>query len=251
MLNTIICGDSEKVLKEFPDNWIDAVITSPPFNLHRAYDVYNDDLEWDKYFQKLFAILKECFRVLKDDGRLIIEIQPAYSKYIPTHHIISNFLLNELKMLFYTEILWDRAHYNARTTQWGSFCLPSMPYFKNTFSFILVYSKRERKHKGERKNADILPSEFWKWITGKWQIKPETELEKRYNHPAPFPEELVVRLIKLFTYKGDIILDPFCGIGTTCIVAKKLERNFIGIDISPNYCEIAKKRLKQLDFRLV
>ena len=187
--------------------------------------------------------MKQCNRVLKDDGRLIINTQPYYSSYMPTNQLITAYLLNELKMKWKTEIIWDKNNYNASKSSFGSYLSPSAPYLKSTFEYINVYSKKNLKKKGDKENIDITKDEFFEFIKMKWNIAPENKM-KKFNHPAMFPEQLVYRLLKLFTYKKDIILDPFNGVGTTTLVANKLNRRYIGIDISKEYCKTAKKRIK-------
>lgn len=244
-INKIICGDSEYVLQQFPNDSIDIIITSPPYNFGLEYenDRKNDAVEWSNYFQKLNAIWKECARVLKPGGRFCINIQPLFSDYIPTHHLISKQLL-DLGLLWKGEILWEKHNYNCKYTAWGSWKSPSMPYLKYTWEFIEVFCKITHKKIGDPKNIDITTDQFKKWVYARWDIAPERNM-KKYNHPAMFPEELVVRLLKLFSYKNDIVLDPFNGVGTTTAVAKRLNRRYIGIDISKEYCDMAIKRLNE------
>jgi DNA modification methylase len=249
-LNKIILGDSEFVLKQLPDNCIDLIFTSPPYNFGLDYENHRDGVDWEKYFEKLFSIFKECIRVLKYGGRIIVNVQPLFSDYVPIHHIISNFFM-ENKLIWKGEILWDKHNYNCKYTAWGSWKSPSNPYLKYTWEFLEIFCKGDLKHEGDDKMADITADEFKKWVYAKWDIQPEYNM-KKYGHPAMFPEELVERVLKLFSFKGDIILDPFNGVGTTTAVAKKLSRNYLGIDISKEYCKKAEERLKntQIDMTL-
>ena len=249
-MNKIIVGDSEFVLKQLPDNCIDLIFTSPPYNFGLDYENHRDGVDWEKYFEKLFSIFKECIRVLKYGGRIIVNVQPLFSDYVPIHHIISNFFM-ENKLIWKGEILWDKHNYNCKYTAWGSWKSPSNPYLKYTWEFLEIFCKGDLKHEGDDKMADITADEFKKWVYAKWDIQPEYNM-KKYGHPAMFPEELVERVLKLFSFKGDIILDPFNGVGTTTAVAKKLSRNYLGIDISKEYCKKAEERLKntQIDMTL-
>jgi len=249
-LNKIIVGDSEFVLKQLPDNCIDLIFTSPPYNFGLDYENHQDGVDWEKYFEKLFSIFKECIRVLKYGGRIIVNVQPLFSDYVPIHHIISNFFM-ENKLIWKGEILWDKHNYNCKYTAWGSWKSPSNPYLKYTWEFLEIFCKGDLKHEGDDKMADITADEFKKWVYAKWDIQPEYNM-KRYGHPAMFPEELVERVLKLFSFKGDIILDPFNGVGTTTAVAKRLSRNYLGIDISKEYCKKAEERLNntQIDMTL-
>jgi len=236
-------GDAEEVLKAIPDNSIDMIITSPPYNFGHEYDSDDDTRRWEEYFDKLFRIWKESYRILKPGGRIAINVQPMFSDYIPTHHIISNQLL-EIGFLWKAEILWEKHNYNAKYTAWGSWKSPSMPYLKYTWEFIEVFDKETHKKAGARENIDITEEEFKEWVYAKWVIAPETRM-KEFDHPAMFPEEIPYRLMKLFSYKGDIILDPFNGAGTTTLVAWRLKRRFIGIDISEKYCRTALERIEK------
>ncbi len=240
--NQIICGDSEEVLKRLPDNCVDLVFTSPPYNFGLDYENHKDGTDWNAYFDKLFAVFKECIRVLKYGGRIIVNVQPLFSDYIPIHHIISNFFM-ENKLIWKGEILWEKNNYNCKYTAWGSWKSPSNPYIKYTWEFLEIFCKGDLKHQGDRSKADISSDEFKKWVYAKWSIAPERNM-KEYGHPAMFPEKLVEQALKLFSFENDVILDPFNGVGTTTKVAKQFNRRFIGIDISEEYTKKAKERLK-------
>jgi len=235
--NQIICGDSQTVLQRLPNNCVDLVFTSPPYNFGLEYESSADDYNWDAYFKKLFCILDECIRVLKYGGRLIINVQPLFSDYIPSHHLISKHCIKR-KLIWKGEVLWEKNNYNCKYTAWGSWKSPSNPYLKYTWEFIEIFCKGEMKKTGEKENIDISADEFKEWVVAKWSVSPERKM-KKYDHPAMFPE----RVLKLFSYKNDMILDPFNGAGTTTAVAKRLNRGFLGIDISELYCKTARDRL--------
>ena len=239
----IVLGDSEIWLKQLPDNCIDLIFTSPPYNFGLDYGEHKDGTDWNQYFGKLFKIFNECIRITKYGGRIAINVQPLYSDFIPIHHIISNFFM-EKKMIWRNEIIWEKNNYNAKYTAWGSWKSPSNPYLKYTWEYIEVFSKGDLKHPGEPSNTDILDSEFKEWVNAKWSIAPEKSM-KDYGHPAMFPEKLAERVIKLFSFKNDVILDPFNGSGTTTKVARNLNRHYIGIDLSKNYVNLALERLKE------
>ena len=241
-VNQILCSDSEIILKELPDNCIDLILTSPPYNFGLDYHETDDDFKWQKYFDKLFLILGQCIRVLKYDGRIIINIQPLYSDYIPSHHIISNFFMKN-KLMWKGEIIWEKHNYNCKYTAWGSWKSPSNPYIKGSWEFLEIFCKGSMKKEGNKMDIDLTDEEFKKWVYAKWDIAPERNM-KKYGHPAMFPEELVKRTLKLFSYRNDLVLDPFNGAGTTSAVAKKLGRRYIGIDISEEYCKTAKQRIE-------
>ena len=243
-MNKILQGDSLDVLKSFPSNCIDIVLTSPPYNFGLGYDTSEDGVDWKRYFEGLYAIFEECIRVLKFGGRIIVNIQPLFSDYIPSHHLVSNFFISR-KLIWKGEIMWEKHNYNCKYTAWGSWKSPSSPYLKYTWEFLEIFCKGSLGKEGSAKNIDIIGDEFKKWVYAKWDISPERQM-KKYGHPAMFPEELVRRALKLFSYKNDVVLDPFNGVGTTTLVAKKLGRRYVGIDVSEEYCRIAKKRLMEV-----
>ena len=242
--NRILAGDSEILLKDLPPQCIDIIVTSPPYNFGLGYDTGEDGVDWERYFEKLFAVFDECIRVLKYGGRFIVNVQPLFSDYIPSHHIISRFLMDR-HLIWKGEILWEKNNYNCKYTAWGSWKSPSNPYLKYTWEFLEVFAKGDLKKEGSRERIDISAEEFKKWVVAKWSIGAERQMS-RYDHPAMFPEELVARALKLFSYEGDAVLDPFAGVGTTCVVAKRLNRTYLGIDISEKYCRTAERRLKEI-----
>lgn len=244
ILNNIYCVDSYDFLKTLPDNSIDIVLTSPPYNFGIKYNSTEDATRWKEYFDKLFLIFGECVRVLKSGGRIIVNVQPLFSDYIPTHHFISNFFIQK-GLIWKGEILWEKNNYNCKYCTWGSWKSPASPYLKYSWEYIEIYCKNTLKKEGRKEDIDISAEEFKKWVYGKWSIAPERNM-KKYKHDAMFPEELVRRGLKLFSYKGDIVLDPFNGAGTTTKIAKELGRRYIGLDIDKTYCDIAKERLKEV-----
>ncbi len=240
-IDKIITGDAEAVLCELPDNCIDLIFTSPPYNFGLDYGDSADDIRWEAYFQKLFAIFAECIRVLKFGGRIVVNVQPLFSDYIPSHHIISSFFMQR-GLIWKGELLWEKNNYNCKYTAWGSWKSPASPYLKYTWEFIEVFAKGSLKSEGSKADADISADEFKQWVNAKWSIAPERNMGS-YEHPAMFPEELATRVLKLFSFARSVVLDPFNGVGTTAVVAKKLRRHYLGIDISPRYCQTAAARL--------
>ena len=241
IVNKIHCADSLVFLKSLPSNCVDVILTSPPYNFGINYNNTSDVNLWEIYFDTLFNIFKECIRILKDGGRIIINVQPMFSDYIPTHHIISKFFIEE-GLIWKGEILWEKNNYNCKYCTWGSWKSPAAPYLKYSWEFIEVFCKNTLKKEGDKNNIDITGDEFKQFVYAKWAIAPERNM-KKYGHDAMFPEALAERCLKLFSYKKDIVLDPFNGAGTTTKVAKMLDRKFIGIDIDENYCKTAESRL--------
>ncbi|RKZ28601.1 site-specific DNA-methyltransferase, partial [bacterium] len=147
--NKIICDDSLKILKQLPDNCIDLIFTSPPYNFGLDYENNEDDHYWEDYFNKLFKIFDEAIRVLKWDGRIIVNVQPLFSDYIPSYYIINNYFMNK-KLIWKRAILWEKNNYNCKYTAWGSWKSPSSPYLKYTWEFLEIYSKGSLKKDGEK-----------------------------------------------------------------------------------------------------
>ena len=248
----IVCGDSETVLKELPDNCIDLVFTSPPYNFGLGYadsdaGANGDAADWESYFAKLFAVFDECIRVLKYGGRIVVNLQPLFSDYIPSHHIVSNFFM-ERRLIWKGEILWEKNNYNCKYTAWGSWKSPSSPYLKYTWEFLEIFCKGDLKKSGQSANADIDAESFKEWVMARWSIAPERGM-REFGHPAMFPEELARRVMLLFSFRGDTVLDPFNGAGTTAVAARRNGRHFLGIDIAPEYCAAAATRLASTQLR--
>jgi DNA modification methylase len=246
-IDRIVCGDSEEVLKQLPDNCVDLVFTSPPYNFGLGYQETGDADYWESYFGKLFSVFDECIRVLKFGGRIVVNVQPLFSDYIPSHHIISNYFMQK-KLVWKGEILWEKNNYNCKYTAWGSWKSPSSPYLKYTWEFVEVFCKGSLIKRGDSDKADIDADSFKEWVIAKWSIAPERRM-REFDHPAMFPEELARRVMLLFSFSGDVVLDPFAGVGTTCAVARGNNRNFLGIDIAPEYCATAERRINDIQLR--
>ncbi len=229
-----------------PSDSIDLIVTSPPYNFgHRyAHDESHDTHDWNEYFRTLSGIWSECYRVLMPGGRIAVNIQPLISDFIPIHHIISGRLL-QTGFLWKAGILREKNNCNARYTAFGSWKSPSMPYLRYTWEFIGVFDKFNHKKTGNTSDIDITDTEFKEWVYGKWTFPPEIRM-KEYNHPAMFPEELPRRLIKLFSYRGDIVPDPFNGAGTRDLRGRNAWQAVHQYRyISPEYCDIALRRVLQ------
>lgn len=241
LLNNVICGDCLEVFPKIPDNSVHLAITSPPYNLNLNYDIYKDDKAYEQYLDWLKQVWIETKRVLVPGGRFALNIAPTSIKnFRPIHHDFS-YQLREIGMIMRTEILWYKQTMRRRTA-WGSWRSPANPHIVPSWEYILVFSKEKWNLPGNPANADTTEEEFMRFSDGFWYIPPTSQ---RRGHPSPFPEELIYRLIKFYSYKGNIVLDMFSGTGTVGVVAYKTGRNFIQIDISPQYCEIAERRLKE------
>lgn len=243
-LNSIICGNCMDVMNNIDKSSIDLIVTSPPYNVDNSkmggYDVYKDNLKHTVFIEFLENVFKKVYGLLKIGGRVVINIGDSKNGAIPTSSDIIQFMSHKLNYLPMTHIIWDKSQTINRCA-WGSFASCSSPSFPTPFEHILVFAKGDKKiqYKGI---TDLTKDEFIKWSLAIWKFAPEKH-QKKIGHPAMFPEELPTRCIKLFSYVGATVLDPFVGAGTTAVSAKNLERNFIGIDLSQKYCDITKRRL--------
>jgi site-specific DNA-methyltransferase (adenine-specific) len=239
-------GDVSECLKKIEPNTIDLVFTSPPYNVGINYERHHDKMSYQEYLEWLTAIIEELYSKTKDDGRFAINIPSitADNEYKPLFMDVYN-IAQKIGFKIRNDILWFK-HQVSKRTAWGSFQSPSDPYVVQPYEFILVFNKKYKKHKGNKENIDITRDEFIKFSLGFWDIKPETRKEILNACPAPFPELLVYRILKFYTYKNDLILDPFGGSGTTSYVAAILGRRSIYIDNSQKSFNFAVKRVSKV-----
>tara|TARA_B100000287_G_scaffold202090_1_gene190831 strand:- start:3084 stop:3989 length:906 start_codon:yes stop_codon:yes gene_type:complete len=241
-INEIVCDDSRK-LSFLPDNCVHLMITSPPYNACKEYD---DDLSLNEYLGLLKDVFKETYRVLVPGGRAAINIANLGRKpYIPLSTYI-NQIMKEIGFLMRGEIIWDKSASAGSSCAWGSFKSASNPCLRDIHEYILIYSKGDYKlprlkNEKEERCDTIESKEFVEFTKSIWRFP--TVSAKRVGHPAPFPIELPRRLIELYSFKGDIIMDPFMGSGSTCIAALDTNRRYLGIDIDQEYCDLALNRI--------
>jgi site-specific DNA-methyltransferase (adenine-specific) len=220
---------------------VDLIVTSPPYNVEVVYGVHRDDLSYAEYLEFCEAWLKRCYEWLKKDGRMCLNIpldknkggQQSVGADLTT-------LAKRLGFQYHSTIVWNEGNISRRTA-WGSWVSASAPYVIAPVELIVVLYKREWKKTSGSRISDITPQEFMEWTNGLWTFNGESR--KRIGHPAPFPLELPKRCIKLFSYVGDTVLDPFAGSGTTLLAAMMHNRQAIGIEIEPAYCELARQRI--------
>lgn len=235
--NKFILGTAEN-MKEIPDNSVHLMITSPPYNVTKEYD---EDLSLSEYLTVLENAFKETYRVLVNGGRACINVANLGRKpYIPLSDYISKIMI-DIGFNMRGEIIWNKAASASPSTAWGSWQSAVNPTLRDVHEYILIFSKGDYKREKGDKEDTITKEQFIEWTKSIWTFNAESA--KKIGHPAPFPEELPLRLIQLYSFKGDIVLDPFMGSGTTAIAAVKLQRKFVGYDISEEYIELAKKRL--------
>jgi modification methylase len=240
LVNKFFLGSAEN-MKELPKNSIHLMVTSPPYNVSKEYD---NDLSLKDYLELLKSSFKETYRVLVNGGRACINVANLGRKpYIPLSDYISKIML-DIGFNMRGEIIWNKASSASPSTAWGSWLSAANPILRDIHEYILVFSKGDYKREKGKKENSITKEQFMEWTKSIWTMNAESA--RRIGHPAPFPEELPTRLIQLYSFKDDIILDPFMGSGTTAVSAIKSGRKFVGYDISQKYIALAERRISFL-----
>ena len=265
--NKIYNGDCIEVMRTFPENSIDLIVTSPPYGVGIEYDVYDDDVQFEDY--KIFSKnwLTEAFRVLKDDGRIALNIpyeinrQDKGGRIFMVSEVWS--IMQKIGYKFYGLVdLNENSPHRSKTTAWGSWMSPSSPYIYNPKECVILAYKKDRIKKvkgepqwvgvveeietedGKKRNKTMYTEdqkkEFMDLVYGQWEYFADTKQLTK----ATFSMDIPAKAIKILTYKNDLVLDPFLGSGTSICAAQILDRRWIGIELSPNYVEIAKKRVQ-------
>jgi site-specific DNA-methyltransferase (adenine-specific) len=263
----ILNGDCIEVMKTIPEGSIDLLVTSPPYGVNIAYDVHDDDMTPEQYLKFTKEWMTEAYRVLKDDGRIALNIPYEINRQEKGGRV---FLVSEvwqtMKQIGYKFFgivdLEEESPHRSRTTAWGSWMSPSSPYIYNPKEcVILAYKKQHiKKIKGqpqwtnelvdvEDENGVIKQKkvytedqkrEFIDLVFGQWHYFADTKSMTK----ATFSMDIPTKAIKILTYKNDVVLDPFAGSGTSMVAAEVLDRRWIGIELSPNYTEVARKRVQ-------
>jgi len=243
--NSIILGTSEN-MKEIPDNSLHLMVTSPPYNVTKEYD---EDLSFEEYLLLLRNVFFETYRVLVYGGRACINVANLGRKpYIPLSDYISQMMI-DIGYLMRGEIIWHKVAGAGVSMAWGSWQSASNPVLRDTHEYILIFSKGSfSRKKVDGKENTITKDQFMEWTKSVWTMNPESA--KKVGHPAPFPIELPYRLIQLYTYKDDIILDPFMGSGSTAIAALKSDRKYVGYDTNTEYIKLAEDRIAPIKNQL-
>lgn len=221
---------------------IDLIVTSPPYNVDIKYNKHDDMLSYEDYIDFSWKWISRCFKWLKGDGRFCLNI-PLDKNKGGQQSVGADLTIISKKIGFqyHSTIIWNEGNISRRTA-WGSFKSASAPYVIAPVELIIILYKRNwKKISGSHEN-DITKKEFMDWTNGIWTFQGESK--KRAGHPAPFPRELPRRCIKLFSYVGDTVLDPFMGSGTTLIETFLNNRIGIGVEIDEEYCKVALERLK-------
>ena len=276
----IINGDCIEVMKTLPEGSVDLVVTSPPYNCGIKYDVHVDTLDMEDYWNWTKDWLTESYRILKDDGRVSINI--PYEVNVQDRggrvFFVSEFyqVMKQVGFKFFGIVdLEEQSPHRSKTTAWGSWMSPSSPYIYNPKEcVILAYKKQHiKKVKGEpqwkgtpteieQEDGTIKKKvvyeekdkkEFMELVFGQWNYFADTKSLTK----ATFSLDIPSKAIKILSYKNDVVLDPFAGSGTSMVAAEILDRRWLGIELSENYCYVARKRVqsfvddkKQLNFDL-
>jgi len=262
-INRVLNGDTIEVMSEMPEGWVDLIVTSPPYNVGIQYDVHNDEIVMDEYWEWSEKWLTEAYRLLKDDGRMAINI--PYEVNVQSRGgrvFFASELYQVMKKVgfkFYGIVdLEEDSPHRSKTTAWGSWMSPSAPYIYNPKEcVILAYKKNHiKKIKGEPqwkgepylteegKNkvaySEQDKKEFMELVFGQWKYFADT----RSLTKATFSMDIPEKPIKILSYRNDVVLDPFNGSGTSCVAAVIHDRRWVGIELSEKYCEIAKQRIQ-------
>ena len=225
---------------------VDLIVTSPPYNVDIQYNSHNDKMTYEAYLDFTKKWIAKCYELAKDDGRFCLNI-PLDKNKGGQQSVCADIttIAKEVGWKYHSTIIWNEGNISRRTA-WGSWLSASAPYVIAPVEVIVVlYKKSWKKIDSSHKKSDITKKDFMDWTNGVWVFNGESK--KRIGHPAPFPIELPRRCIKLFTFVGDIVLDPFLGSGTTLITCVKTGRKGIGVDIDRNYCKLAKGRIIKED----
>ncbi|HAA89244.1 MAG: DNA modification methylase [Thermoanaerobacterales bacterium 50_218] len=238
-INKIFCKTSEN-MEELPDNSVHLMVTSPPYNVGKEYD---QDLPIEQYREFLKAVWKEVYRVLVPGGRACINVANLGRKpYIPVHAFIIEDMLS-IGFLMRGEIIWNKASSASPSTAWGSWLSAANPTLRDVHEYILVFSKDTFKRENPfKRKSTVTKEQFLEYTKSVWTFSAQSA--KQIGHPAPFPIELPYRLIQLYTFEGEVVLDPFMGSGQTAIAALESKRRYVGYEIDRKYVDLAERRIK-------
>jgi DNA modification methylase len=255
-IDRILVGDA-RAMPEVPDRSVALVVTSPPYFAGKEYEealgegvIPGTYLEYLRMLEDVFA---ECVRTLEPGGRIAVNVANLGRKpYRSLSSDVIGILQDKLRLLLRGEIIWQKARGSAGSCAWGSFQRPANPVLRDLTERIVVASKgrfdraltpRERHRRHLPSDASLWRDEFMEATTDVWEMAPESAT--RVGHPAPFPTSLPERLIHLYTYRGDLVLDPFVGSGTTAVAAVRTHRHWVGYDVEATYVQRARARVDE------
>ena len=236
-----IFNHSAESMRELPDCSVHLMVTSPPYNVGKEYD---EDLGLEDYLAFLGRVWKETWRVLVPGGRMCINVANLGRKpYIPLHAFIAEQAI-QLGFLMRGEIIWNKAASASPSTAWGSWKSASNPILRDVHEYILVFCKESFKRQNPSKRpSTITRDEFLEYNKSVWDMQAESA--RKIGHPAPFPVELPRRLIQLYTFENEVVLDPFMGSGQTAIAAANSDRHYIGYEVDEEYVALAGRRIQE------
>lgn len=239
--NLTIYNENILTTESIPDNSVDLIVTSPPYNVDIAYGTHNDELSYEDYLAFTREWIAKCFRLTKDDGRFCLNI-PLDKNKGGQQSVCADIttIAKSIGWKYHSTIIWNEQNISRRTA-WGSWLSASAPFVIAPVEVIVVLYKNSWKKTSGSGASDTTRDEFMQWTNGVWSFNGESK--KRIGHPAPFPVELPRRCIKLFSFVGDTVLDPFLGSGTTLLACLKTKRRGIGVDYDKAYCALAEQRL--------
>jgi site-specific DNA-methyltransferase (adenine-specific) len=237
-LDRIYCHSAE-AMSELPDCSVHLMVTSPPYNVGKEYD---EDLTLEEYLAFLSRVWKETYRALVPGGRMCVNVANLGRKpYIPLHAFIVEQAI-ELGFLMRGEVIWNKAASASPSTAWGSWKSAANPTLRDVHEYILVFCKETFKRENPAKRlSTITRDEFLEYNKSVWTFAAEPA--RKVGHPAPFPVELPRRLIQLYSFENEIVLDPFMGSGQTAIAAVRSNRHYIGYEIDEKYVKLAIQRI--------
>jgi site-specific DNA-methyltransferase (adenine-specific) len=239
--NTLLFNNDVLDNSLFDKEFIDLIVTSPPYNVGIEYNSNDDELSYEYYLDFSEKWMKNCYDWSKTQARFCLNIPLDKNKY--GHRAVGADLTKIAQKVgwkYQSTIVWNEGNISRRTA-WGSWMSASAPYVIAPVELIVILYKDDWKKTNGTKQNDITADEFKDWTQGVWVFNGESK--KRIGHPAPFPKDLPYRCIKMFSYIGDLVFDPFAGSGTTLLVAQNLDRKSIGTEIDKTYCELAKNRI--------
>lgn len=256
-IDDVFCGDSAQ-MNEVDAASVALVVTSPPYFVGKEYEQALGEghipATYFEYLQMLERVFAECVRKLEPGGRIAVNVANLGRRpYRSLSSDVTSILQDRLGLLLRGEIIWQKARGAGGSCAWGSFQSPHNPVLRDLSERIIVASKgrfdraisrKQRSRQGLPSEASIFKDDFMEATTDVWEIAPESA--RRVGHPAPFPVELPQRLIELYTYRGDLVLDPFMGSGSTLVAALRNERHYAGYDTEQKYVDAAKRRLRKV-----
>jgi site-specific DNA-methyltransferase (adenine-specific) len=238
--NRIIHASAEQ-MDALPDACVHLMVTSPPYNVTKEYD---EELSLDEYLGLLRRVFAETYRVLVHGGRACVNVANLGRRpYIPLSDYISQLMI-EIGFLMRGEIIWQKGAGAGVSMAWGSWQSAANPVLRDTHEYILVFCKGAfGREKAAGQENTISKEQFMEWTKSVWTMNPESA--RKVGHPAPFPLELPARLIQLYTFSGDVVLDPFMGSGSTALAAKQAGRRYVGYEVDEAYIRLAETRLAE------